>query len=415
MNAQLLSMLYISILKTEKKSYKNDHEILCKRGYEDYMFPWPQDNLDDNATHENYFKSFFEAQNKFLFDEYKKIVSEYINQCSTAFNDISEQSGDITESIVDFLNGIKKDMDTLFGNKDVAQNVCDKIANSLLEYQGVFCDEGKRRATEDFSFEKIGVSAFDYVADRIKEQVNIIRTVNEDNEKLKTIACYMNNFLLFKAQTKLLGGSQISHLSIESHKTGFDKLIESSKKNQADYKFVSVIKKYADENKIVKQTDKCDVTFITENILDAKEVRHKGFISNEIGSEKVIAYLDTDKMDILFTTEGIYAYSGIFGKEYAKYNSGEIKRVGNTMKIGKKTFEHEQVNMETLDKMIDELKKLAPRNYETNIKFEKLVGEFPALKDKSNNDTSSNVHNTDPDHTSRSDYLLPPTYPFRYK
>ena len=380
MNAQLLSMLYISMLRANNQSYKFDHEVLCKRGYAEYMFPWPNHDLD-NVAAKNHTNAFVEAQNEFLFEKYKEIVGEYINQCRMVFNDISQQNGDITESLVDFLNGINKDIATLFGDDKFAQTICDKMAEKLLEYQHVFCNERARKEADKFSFNYVSDEALLDIAKNIRYQVYSIRKATE-KDKMKKIACCMNNFLLFKAQTKLLGGNAISQINNDHKKTGFDKLIEQSKKNQADYKFVNVIKKYEKAGSIIiSSDDKQRVNFITENFLQSNHVRHKRDIENDIGINTVIAYLDTEHTDILLTTQGLYVYGGGFfgsGRSFAKYNSGEIKLIDNKeLKIGSKTFKHKQVNTKVLYEMIEQLSNLAPRAMKSDINFQNMVGKYP--------------------------------------
>ena len=376
MNAQLLSMLYVSILRADNQSYKFDHEVLCKRGYAEYMFPWPNFGFDDVSA-ENYTNEFVEAQNEFLFEKYKEIVGEYINQCKTIFNDISQQSGDITESLVDFINGINKDIATLFGDDKFAQTICDKMAEKLLKHQQAFCNERARKEASDFSFDYISEEALGDIAKKIKYQVYAIRKATE-KDKMKKIACCMNNFLLFKAQTKLLGGSAISQINSDNEKTGFDKLIEQSKKNQADYKFVNVVKKYAKEESIIIATDeKSKANFITEHLEASNHVKHK----KDIDFKKAIAYLDTDHTDILFTTEGVYAY-GAIRKTFAPYNVGKIKLIDNKeIKIDKISFKHEQVNVKKLYEMVEQLSNLAPRETKANTTFQQLVGEYPSMID----------------------------------
>ena len=85
-------------------------------------------------------------------------------------------------------------------------------------------------------------------------------------------------------------------------------------------------------------------------------------------------------MDILFTTQGLYAY-GLFGsgRSLVQYNSGEIKLIDNKkLKIGSKTFKHDQVNMRVLYEMIEQLSNLAPRTTESDINFQQLVGDYPS-------------------------------------
>ena len=377
MNAQLLSMLYISMIRTDNQSYRLDHEVLCKRGYSEYMFPWPNYDLD-NAAAKNHTNAFAESQNESLFEKYKEIVSEYINQCKTTFDDILQQSGDITDSLVDFLNGINKDVATLFGDDKFAQTVCDKMAEKLLEHQHAFCNERARKEAKELSFDSISNEALKDIAEKIIYQVYSIRKATE-KDKMKKIACCMNNFLLFKAQTKLLGGNAISKINSDNAKTGFDKLIEQSKKNQADHKFVNIVKKYAQEENIIVSTgEKTEANFIIENLEASKHVKHK----KDIDFNKAIAYLDTDHTDILFTTEGLYAYGGgLFGsgKSFAKYNSGNIILTDNKeIKINKITFKHKQVNVKKLSEMIEQLSNLAPREAKANTEFQQLVGEYPS-------------------------------------
>ena len=47
------------------------------------------------------------------------------------------------------------------------------------------------------------------------------------------------------------------------------------------------------------------------------------------------------------------------------------------LKIGKKTFKHNQVDMKVLNAMIEELSNLAPRETKANTTFQQLVGDFP--------------------------------------
>jgi hypothetical protein len=376
MNAQLLSMLYISMLKTDNRSYKTDHALLCKRGYEEYMFPWPSYSLN-SVNAENHTNAYAESQNEFLFKKYKEIVSEYITQCKTVFDDILQQSGDITDVLVDFLNGINRDIATLFGDEKFAQTICDKMAEKLLEHKQAFCNERARKEADGFSFDSISNEALEDIAKKIKYQVYAIRKATE-KDKMKKIACCMNNFLLFKAQAKLLGGNSITQINIDNEKTGFDKLIQQSKKNQAEHKFVNIVKKYAQEESIIVSADKkIEANFIIENLEASKHVKHK----KDIDFKKAIAYLDTDHTDILFTTEGLHAY-GTIRKAFAPYNVGKIKLIDNKeIKIDKITFKHEQVNVKKLYEMIEQLSNLAPRETKANTKFQQLVGEYPSKPD----------------------------------
>lgn len=366
MNAQLLSMLYISI---PNNVYKDDHEILFKRGYDRYMFPWIQYTQDNSIT-SNHTYNFLEEQNKFLFDDYKELFGIYITQCQNIFNNIKCQQGDISKQLVEFLDGIKKDVETLFGDETFALQICNMIAEGMLKYEHDFCDEKARRENKDFNFENISASAIKEIVERIRWQATDIRSPREDNERLKKVACYMNNLLLFKTQTKILGGNAISKNRREEIKTSFGKLIEQSQKNQADQEFMNVIRKY--ENKLfIENGKKSKVNFITVNVSKIHFVKKKNISAN-----KILAYLETNDDDLLFTIDGIYRYG--CRESFARYNSGKINLIENKkLQIDNLTFEHEQVDIKMLYEMVEHLSVLAPQNMVANLQFVDLVGEFP--------------------------------------
>ena len=386
MNAQLLSMLYISNRNDENQKYQFDYETLKVRGYKNYMLPWPQENNSD--VEKEQINAFIESQNEFLFQEYKRVVGDYILQSRNVFNDIIKRTGDITDSLVEFLKGIKKDVAILFGNEDFAQKVCDQIALNLMKHETSFYNERTRKDNTEFSFDLLCDKIFVEVALMIKEQAYNVRNAIEE-EKMKKISNYMGNLMLFKAQIKVFGGTAINQVLVDEEKSEFAKLIRKSSRNQADAKLINVIKRYAKENNIILHTnEKQKANFIIENLFEAKHVKHK----ENVRRKNAIAYLDTDKMDILFTTEGLWVYSKgshiksffneDWGKTFVRYNTGGIKLIENKkLKLGKKEFEHEQVDIKVLNEMIETLSNLVSKPMGTDKKFEEMVGDFPEKVD----------------------------------
>ena len=386
MNAQLLSMLYVSSIKDVGEKYREAHELLCNRKFKEFMFPWPNTTL--NGTNAAILTAeFSESQNLYLFEQYKKIMNNYIIQSDLAFADVLQRTGDITEALNAFLNGIQKDIQTLFGDKDFAKKICDQLAEGVLDNlencKELLSDGKIRREHPEFSFENISKKSIETIATKIIEQVFNIRNAENDEKRFQKIAYYMNNFFLFKAQTKLFGGLAVTSV-IEEEKTGFEKLVAIGKKNQADQKFTDIIKKYKSEGKLIIG-DKAHL--ITENLLDSKHVRCKDDIK-ALGSNKVLAYLDAHwDTDLLFTTDGIHAYECYSDKwlavcytktDKAPYNSSNLTWDDDKkLKIGNVEFYHKDVDMKVLRDMIEKLSELAPRDMTENIQFIKFVGDFP--------------------------------------
>lgn len=374
MNAQLLSMLYVFALHNGTRNCQSEYETLATRGYTEYMFPWPDGDAKVEPT-----KAFAKQQNEFLFNEYKRTAGAYMTQCKTKFDEIAQNSGDITNDLIEFVMGIEKDVQVLFGDDAIAQSVRDKIALKLTDCHDCFLDELKRKRSNLFSFKNICTEAFQMIAERIKEQVSNIRN-STDEKILGTISIYSSNLLLFKSQTKILGGTAINQIVVNREKSAFDTLKEKSQMNQADSRLVAVIKKYAKEGKIIKG-DSNDVDFITENLSGAKHIRHK----DRLNFNKSIAYLDTNNADLLFTTEGVYVYGKPFGITYASYKYGKFNlSESKVLQIGNKNFKHAKVDVKVLYEMIKELRSLSPRESESDGNFDELVGEFSDIIDYSN-------------------------------
>lgn len=379
MNAQLLSMLYISI---QNDDCKKAHETLMERGYKNFMFPWP-DNKLDSISAKSHTMMFLEEQNRYLFENYKITVGDYITQCQGVFDEILKIDSDISSNILDFLNGIKADMTTLFGAA-FAEDIYNLLGESLIEQPDLtdILENAKlRRANNKFNFDSIGSEAIKQLAYKIREQVDDIRSHGNDNDCLKITANLMNNLFLFKTQTKLLGGTAIKRNEKESDKKTWREQLESHiEKNKADKKFMEVIKKY--ENKLVLENNNKfrKANFITENVLASSHIKKRHYINENVSDNKIIAYLDTSDDDILFTTEGIYRF-GTSSPRFAEYNSGKIKLIDNNkIQIDDLDFSHKCVDIKMLYEMIEELSKLASNNRVKNVIFSNLVGFFPSAK-----------------------------------
>ena len=392
MNAQLLSMLYVSSIKKMRDHYRNDHETLCRRDLREYMFPWPENNLDE-AGAMVHTCAFVENQNRYLFEQYKSIVSDYIVKSANAFDDIVQRPGDITGALIEFLNGINKDVRTLFGNNDFSEDICNKIAEGILAVQkdrdDILTDIRLRRVDQQkdsFSFKTVSKKAVEKMAEKIRQQAISVNNEPNDKKQLQKLANYMNNLFLFKSQTKLLGGLAINQ-GAEVEKTGFERLELIGKNNQVDQRFKEIVKKYKENGKLIKGSD---ANLIIDNFLESEHVRCKDDI-RKMGEDKVVAYLDVHwDTDLLFTTEGVGAYECYSDNSFAayylghdktgfeKYNSGRIRLIDEKrLKIEKVKFHHKHVDMNALIQMIEELCNNVPRNVEKTTSFQDLVGEYP--------------------------------------
>ena len=376
-NVQLLSMLYIK----DYKNCKTSHETLWNRGYDSFMIPWPKNTLDEDLAKEHT-KMFIEQQNKYLFENYKITVGNYITQCQDIFNETANHDSDISKDLVAFLSGIKTDMGTLF-DEEFSREICDELAKGILDESG---DEGHflvnarlRKTNKEFDFASISERAVQKIAKRIRLQVEDISMCNVE-DAFKTVAEYMNNLFLFKSQTKLLGGTAINRNKKSSPKSAFEELEVFSKRNEAEQNFVKVIEEYKKGNKLILDNGKKNkVNFVTENILESHHIKHRNYVKENSKINEILAYLDTEDDDILFTTKGVYRLG--HQKTFALYNSGNIKLIDNKkLMINKLEFKHDQINIAELNDMITKLSALAPSNRKENIKFNDIVGEFPFKK-----------------------------------
>lgn len=354
LNAQLLSMQYVfDYLKGSTES-QSLYSTLAKRVDESVpLFPMPKNYDDKNLLVGN----FMREQYKYIFDEYKSTVSDYIIQCAVTYNKILSMPGDISEEIIGFIQGIVSDIEDLF-NGVIAEQMQGEIKEKLNEVmrnpsnKNVFTEQINRTQNEDLSFENVFKDAFLYLADAIKYNIEQIKTA-PDEEKMKKVSEYAGQILIFKNK-KSIYGTAISKTEVAEEKDPYAVLRNASRDNTLLQNCKRVVEDFLCENDLfVIGRKKESAKFYT--------TKESAELSNYLASKngmpprsEVIGVLDTKKRDLVFTTKGILVPRTFHSmQETIKY--ANIEMVGGDIVIGKIKFADSEVNNSALEELINAL------------------------------------------------------------
>jgi hypothetical protein len=361
MNAQILAMMYVSAFCRGETEKKADYLTLSSRVGDRIPLLLLPASPDCNgyALSEQYIKQ----QCRHLLNDYRDTVCEYIMQCSGTFQNMLEKPGDISTDIIDFVHNIEQDMTVLFF-AGVAKRIRNAILSDFNEVLSNECNRvllntpAKRIKNDQFTFEKFFTNSFLIVAEIIKNRIENILSAY-DKDKMQKISDCTGQLLLFKQSKKIYGIVTANGL-LEAEEDPYEILIKSSEDNELLQKCSSVITQFLSDTEnalIVPSKKKTPSQFFTQ--------KDSAAISDYMASKKnipadasVIAVLDTNSRDLIFTPTGIIVPRKFRKCQEVPYANIEV--VKGSVRIGDIMFDHDDVDNSALARLINSLKLQTP-------------------------------------------------------
>lgn len=363
MNAQILAMMYVSSYCSGDAEKKTAYLTLASRvGERIPLLPLPNEpNCNGYELSEQYVKQ----QCSHLLNDYRDTVCEYIMQCSSTFQDLLAKPGDISTDIIDFVRSIEQDMTVLFFAR-VAKRVRNAILNDLRDVltkeqnRDVLNTPVKRVKNSEFTFEKICTNAFLLIAEIIGNRIsNILSAYDED--KMQKISDCTGQLLLFKQSKKIYSSTGSMGLA-KVEDDPYEILRKSSEDNDQLQKCSLAISRFMSDidNKLIDpEKKKTPSKFYTQKDTAAISdyMASKKNISTNIS---VIAVLDTNSRDLIFTPTGIIVPRKFHESKEVPYANIEV--VKGSVRIGDIMFDHDDVNNSVLARLINSLKLQTPNS-----------------------------------------------------
>lgn len=361
MNAQILAMMYVSSFCNGDLEKKTAYLTLASRvGERVPLLPLPSTpNCNGYTLSEQYFKH----QCKHLLNNYRDTICEYIMQCSCTFHNLLAKPGDISTDIIDFIRGIEQDMNVLFF-ASVAKRVRNAILNDLRdalakeECRDVLNTPVKRVKNCEFTFEKVFTNAFLIVAGIVENRIRTILSAY-DEEKMQRISESTGQLLLFKQSKKIYSAVGTTGLA-QVEDDPYEILRKSSEDNDQLQKCSLAITRFmSDPNNVLIDSEKKKISSKFYLPKDTAAISdYMAAKKNISANTNVIAVLDTNSRDLIFTPTGIVVPRKFHDSKEIPYANIEI--ANGSVRIGDIVFDHDDVRTSVLAQLINSLKLQTP-------------------------------------------------------